>query len=124
MAFEQLIDGKGTTVPNKQIWRFMCCDCGLVHNVSLVADSEAEGQEIGIAMARNHSATKRRRSSRKAKLAMHTNPHQIRKGKRFKTVWDTQIFEVAVLAVCEPYAMIRHKGCMPFIAPLKDLTFL
>ena len=48
-------DNKETiVVPNKQILRFQCCDCGLVHDIHIKADS---GKPITIIMARNNRAT-------------------------------------------------------------------
>ena len=52
---EVLVDGIGTTVPNKERFTFRCCDCGLVHDMVLVANGG--GKEIGIAVRRNKRAT-------------------------------------------------------------------
>ena len=38
---------------------------------------------------------------------------------KFVTVKDE--FEVRVMAIAEGYAMVRRKGCMPFVCRIKDL---
>lgn len=35
--------------------------------------------------------------------------------------YETERFEVRVMAVAEGYAMVRRKGCMPYVAPVKEL---
>jgi hypothetical protein len=55
VKYPRLIDGEGVEFKSKELWKFMCCDCGLVHNVILVAGRK--GTPIGLAMARNKRAT-------------------------------------------------------------------
>lgn len=40
-----------------------------------------------------------------------------------KIVKKPEEFEVEVMAVASGYAMVRRKGCMPFVEPSKNLTF-
>lgn len=39
--------------------------------------------------------------------------------------WEYKInkFEVRVMATVDGYAMVRRKGCMPFVCNIKELTF-
>jgi len=32
-----------------------------------------------------------------------------------------EVFSVEVMAIAQGYAMVRRKGCMPFVADFKDL---
>ena len=66
MRYRQRIDGDGFTVPNGQVTRWACCDCGLVHDLAFVA---VDG-EIGVAARRNRRATAARRRS------LNANPQQ------------------------------------------------
>lgn len=59
--YEQLIDGIGSTVKNKEKFKLACCDCGLVHDVAIVAPKVRKGVELGFAVARNKRATSQRR---------------------------------------------------------------
>lgn len=52
MKYEQLIDGIGSTVKNKEKFKLACCDCGLVHDVAIVAPKVRKGVELGFAVAR------------------------------------------------------------------------
>ena len=57
----------------------------------------------------------KKRKSKKKELAVLTR----------KTGWqggETETFEVEVMVRNGAYAMVRRKGCMPFVAPNKDLT--
>ena len=65
MKTKQLFDGVGITLKSGERFRFVCCDCALVHNAVLVSD---DGNPIGLAVERNTRATKIRRT-RKAKVA-------------------------------------------------------
>jgi hypothetical protein len=40
--------------------------------------------------------------------------------------WEYKInkFEVRVMAISGGYAMVRRKGCLPFVCNMKDLTFI
>ena len=55
MKYPRLIDGEGVEFKSKEMWKFMCCDCGLVHDMILVAGGK--GTPIGLAMRRNKRAT-------------------------------------------------------------------
>ena len=33
----------------------------------------------------------------------------------------TEVFAVEVMAIAKGYAMVRRKGCMPFVADFKEL---
>lgn len=65
MKYEQLIDGIGSTVKNKEKFKLACCDCGLVHDVAIVAPKVRKGIELGFAVARNKRATAQRRRQMK-----------------------------------------------------------
>lgn len=43
-GFEQLVDGEPITMMSNQVFRFKCCDCGLVHKMVIATE---EDQEIG-----------------------------------------------------------------------------
>lgn len=51
--YEQLSDGDSFEIPNNSVFRFACCDCGLVHRIAVVTD----GKIIGIALERDVGAT-------------------------------------------------------------------
>lgn len=55
--YKQRKDGVGFDVPAKQIVRWACCDCGLVHDLVFV---NGRGK-IGVAARRNNRATAARR---------------------------------------------------------------
>lgn len=40
--------------------------------------------------------------------------------------WEYETFsvEVRVMAEAENYAMVRRKGCVPFVVPVKELSTL
>jgi hypothetical protein len=42
----------------------------------------------------------------------------------FKWEYKINKFEVRVMAISEGYAMVRRKGCIPFVCNIKDLTFI
>jgi len=48
-GFEQLIDGEPITLMSNKIFKFKCCDCGLVHNMVIATE---ETQEIGFVVER------------------------------------------------------------------------
>lgn len=53
--------------------------------------------------------------------ATHNRPQsELRAGRMVKL--DPIPFEVRVMAIAEGYAMIRHKGCMPFVVSEKELS--
>lgn len=63
MKYDDLKDGEGTTVLNKVPFRLACCDCGLVHDVAIVAPIR-KGKELGLAVRRNNRATAARRRAK------------------------------------------------------------
>jgi hypothetical protein len=62
--FQQLYDGDAFEIDlkKKEMWRFACCDCGLVHNISLAIEDNGK---LGIAIERNKKATYARRRTLK-----------------------------------------------------------
>lgn len=64
VRYKNLRDGEGTTVLNKVPFKFACCDCGLVHDVAIVAAGKRVKKEIGFAVKRNNRATAARRRGR------------------------------------------------------------
>jgi hypothetical protein len=63
MRYITRTDGEGWSVKSKQKFRIACCDCGLVHDMVLVAGRGV----VGIASERNNRATAARRRKRKCK---------------------------------------------------------
>ena len=58
-------DGEGFEVPLGEIYKLVCCDCGLVHDVVFVV----EDGKLGMASKRNNRATgQRRRRLQKIKI--------------------------------------------------------
>lgn len=57
-------NGEGWEIKNRIPFRIGCCDCGLVHNIVIVAPGKRKGSILGIAAERNERATgqKRRKS--------------------------------------------------------------
>lgn len=43
-GFLQLVDGEPITMMSNELFRFKCCDCGLVHKMVIATE---ETQEIG-----------------------------------------------------------------------------
>ena len=43
-GFEQLVDGEPITMLSNEIFKFKCCNCGLVHKMVIATE---EQQEIG-----------------------------------------------------------------------------
>lgn len=39
-----------------------------------------------------------------------------------KIVDDMEMFEVRIMAIAEGYAMVRRKGCFPFICKVEEFT--
>ena len=62
--YVQRTDGEGFTVPNGEVYRIACCDCGLVHDFVFVSH---DGKPIGMAAKRNNRATAQRRKAKAAK---------------------------------------------------------
>lgn len=67
IRYEQWYDGEWEHFPLKQIHRLMCCDCGLVHEITLV---RKEGK-IFLRMKRNDKATAAARRKKKIKSCKH-----------------------------------------------------
>ena len=61
MKYKQRIDGEGWETRNREVFKIACCDCGLVHNVVVVAPKVSKGKALGIAAERNNRATGQRR---------------------------------------------------------------
>jgi len=57
MAYIKWKDGEGMEFRSGEIFKFACCDCGLVHNVVIVA----RGRKVGMAVKRNQRATAAKR---------------------------------------------------------------
>jgi hypothetical protein len=51
--YKQRYDGEGFEVPLNKLYRLVCCDCGLVHDVVFVV----EDGRLGMAAKRNKRAT-------------------------------------------------------------------
>lgn len=62
--YTQLVDGVGVAMPANEIFKFSCCDCGLVHDVVIAAGRR---REIGLAVRRNKRATAAKRRAGKFK---------------------------------------------------------
>jgi hypothetical protein len=69
----QRLDNEGWTEKSGVPFKLACCDCGLVHQVVIVAD----GEDIGIAARRDNRATGQRRR-RKETLTLHPTPTILR----------------------------------------------
>lgn len=65
--YTQRQDGEGFTIPNGQIYKLACCDCGLVHQIVISAPGVKEGEPLGFAARRDNRATATRRRSLKKK---------------------------------------------------------
>jgi len=65
MRYKTLRDGEGWTVFNRIAFKLACCDCGLVHDVAIVAVGKRVKKEIGIALKRNKRATAGRRRAKR-----------------------------------------------------------
>lgn len=56
--YQTLVDGEDVYLRSSQVFKFACCDCGLVHDIALVA---RRGGHINMALRRNKRATAARR---------------------------------------------------------------
>lgn len=54
MKYPRIKDGEGVDLKSGQIFKFACCDCGLVHDMVIVS---GKGRNVGLAMKRNKRAT-------------------------------------------------------------------
>ncbi len=52
-GYEQLIDGEPITMESNEVFKFKCCDCGLVHDMVVATE---EKQEIGFVIERDTSS--------------------------------------------------------------------
>lgn len=66
-TYTQRQDGEGFTIPNGEVYKLACCDCGLVHQIVILAPKVKKGTPIGFAAKRDNRATAARR--RKTPLA-------------------------------------------------------
>jgi hypothetical protein len=57
MAYIVRKDGEGWEIRNRVPFKIACCDCGLVHNMVIVAPGKRRGAILGIAAERNPRAT-------------------------------------------------------------------
>lgn len=51
-------DYEDFTIPNNEIYKIACCDCGLVHDFVFITQ---DGEDIEVAVRRNNRATGQRR---------------------------------------------------------------
>ena len=65
--YVQRYDDEGWEIDNRIPFKISCCDCGLVHDVVVVAPKLRKGTALGIAVKRNTRATGQKR--RKKALA-------------------------------------------------------
>lgn len=65
MTYKNLRDNEGVSFRSKEIFKLACCDCGLVHDMVLVASKH--GRSIGLALRRNKKATASRRRRKHVK---------------------------------------------------------
>ena len=65
VKYIQRFDEEGFEVKSKEMTRWACCDCGLVHDIVFVAGRK--GTEIGVAARRNNRATSARRRNKTIK---------------------------------------------------------
>jgi len=54
-------NGEGWEIKNRIPFKISCCDCGLVHNLVIVAPNTRKGAVLGIAAERNERATGQKR---------------------------------------------------------------
>lgn len=57
MTYRVLIDGEGVAFRSGERFKFACCDCGLVHDMVIVA----RGRKVGMAVKRNKRSTAAKR---------------------------------------------------------------
>ena len=46
-GYTQMVDGVGVTISSNEVFRFKCCNCGLVHDMVVATE---EKQELGFAI--------------------------------------------------------------------------
>jgi len=59
--YTQRQDNEGFEIPNEEVYKLACCDCGLVHQIVIVAPKTKKGTPIGFAAKRDNRATAARR---------------------------------------------------------------
>lgn len=59
--YTQRQDNEGFEIPNGEVYKLACCDCGLVHQIVIVAPKTKKGTPIGFAAKRDNQATAARR---------------------------------------------------------------
>jgi hypothetical protein len=57
-AYHVMKDGEGMDLENGELFKFACCDCGLVHDMVIVSTSK---KSVGFALLRNKRATAQKR---------------------------------------------------------------
>ena len=60
--YMQRTDNEGFEVPNGEIYKLACCDCGLVHQIVIIAHGLKKGTPLGMAAKRDNRATAARRA--------------------------------------------------------------
>lgn len=71
IAYTQRTDNEGFEVPNGEIYKLACCDCGLVHQIVIVAPGLKKGTPLGMAAKRDNRATAARRRRRAHTVTTH-----------------------------------------------------
>lgn len=66
--FIQRYDGEGWDQKDGQPFNMVCCDCGLVHTVVVMAGKEKDKGLIGFAVKRDNRSTGQRRRWKKIKI--------------------------------------------------------
>ena len=59
--YVQRQDNEGFEIPNGEPYKLACCDCGLVHQIVILAPRLKKGAIIGFAARRDNRATAARR---------------------------------------------------------------
>lgn len=59
--YQKRTDNEGFEVPNGEIYKLACCDCGLVHQIVILAPGVKKGSPLGFAAKRDNRATAARR---------------------------------------------------------------
>ena len=74
--YEKLNDYEGVLLdPDKEIFRFACCDCGLVHSMKIVRESD---NKIGIVFKRENRSTAQLRRHQYGNLQQQAvGPHRM-----------------------------------------------
>ena len=62
--YTQRQDNEGFEVPNGEVYKLACCDCGLVHQIVIIAPGIKKGTPLGMAAKRDNRATAARRRAK------------------------------------------------------------